>query len=332
MIQSFHIIENLQEGMSIRSSTKARIFVLVIGILVFYVAMVFYSDVMKFSHSFFNINAYLIPLVLLSSTVAFLIRSKRQQVLLDKVGVNMSFKDNILLYFSGQSMIATPGGAGEVIKSHYIKNKTGTPRSQTIPVFLIERIFDFLGIISFLIISLFFYDLLSTKILIIFALGLLVAGFGIVRNTNILTKFLDKISKIRFFNNMTQNSQDFVNSLLLLSNKKIMFKNFLITIPSIFFDGLSIYFAFMVFGIKFDYILTTQLSFTSILFGAISFIPGGIGITEGSLVGFLVSKKVELSIASALVLFTRLSTLWYATILGFITTKFIIHNKNNLKT
>jgi uncharacterized protein (TIRG00374 family) len=87
----------------------------------------------------------------------------------------------------------------------------------------------------------------------------------------------------------------------------------------------------MVFDIKFDYILTTQLSFTSILFGAISFLPGGIGITEGSLVSFLVSRKIELSIASALVLFTRLSTLWYATILGFITTKFVTHNKNKLK-
>lgn len=317
--------------MSIKSSTKARMFVLVIGILVFYVAMVFYSDVTKFSHSFFNIRAYLIPLVLLSSTVAFLIRSKRQQILLDKVGVKMSFKDNILLYFSGQSMIATPGGAGEVIKSHYIKNKTGISRSQTIPVFLIERIFDFIGIIAFLIISLFFYDLISTKILVVFALGLLVAGFFIVRNTNILIKFLNKVSKIKFLNSMTNNSQDFVNSLSLLSNKKIIFKNFLITIPSIFFDGLAIYFAFMVFDIKFDYIITTQLSFTSILFGAISFLPGGIGITEGSLVGFLVSKKIELSMASALVLFIRLSTLWYATILGFITTKFVVHNKNNLK-
>ncbi|MHB8602973.1 MAG: lysylphosphatidylglycerol synthase transmembrane domain-containing protein [Nitrosotalea sp.] len=321
-------MEYLRKVVNTIPVTKFKIFALILFIMAFYVAMVFFSDITKFSHSFSNIKLYIIPLVLSSSTIAFLIRSKRQQILLNTVGVKLSFKDNILLYFSGQSMIATPGGAGEVIKSQYIKTKTDTPRSQTIPVFLIERIFDFLGIISFLIVSLLFYDLLSTKILVVISLIMLSTGFFIVRNTNILTKLLRKCSRIKFLSNITQSSDDFVKSLSLLSDKKIMSKNFFITIPSIFFDGLSIYLAFMAFGINFDYLLSVQLTFTSILFGAISFLPGGIGVTEGSLVGLLISKGIEISTASALVLLIRLCTLWFATILGFVATKSMILRKN----
>ena len=105
---------------------------------------------------------------------------------LSKIDVNISFKDNFYLYFAGLAMMATPGGAGEIIKSQYLKSKTDSPRSKTIPVFLSERLYDFLGISSFLVITLFFHQLFVTNLLLSVSLILLFLGFLILKKSKYL--------------------------------------------------------------------------------------------------------------------------------------------------
>ena len=93
------------------------------------------------------------------------------------------------------------------------------------------------------------------------------------------------------------------------------------------FDALAIFFSFLAFGLNFDFLLTTIIGFSSVLFGSLSFLPGGIGVTELSFVQLLLTYKIELSLATALVIFIRLTGLWFATCLGFFAIKFI-SNKN----
>jgi len=59
-------------------------------------------------------------------------------------------------------------------------------------------------------------------------------------------------------------------------------------------------------------------------------LPGGIGVTEEVFDYLLVNQGLDLSIASALVIFTRLTTLWSATIIGFIFTRYALKQKVNL--
>ena len=82
------------------------------------------------------------------------------------------------------------------------------------------------------------------------------------------------------------------------------------------------------FGIEFGIIKTTLITFTSFVIGAISMIPAGIGLTEASLIGLLLLFQVDLATASALGIFIRLTTIWYATILGFIGARFLLSIKN----
>lgn len=292
-----------------------------------YVAIIFYADINKFSLSFLNIKIEYLPAILLSSFVAFLIRSKRQQLLFKKIGLNLSYKKNVLLYLSGLSMIATPAGTGTMIKSHYIKKKIGNAKSQTIPAILVERLLDLLGISSFVAITLFFYDSLSGKLLTIISFVLISVGFIVLKNRKLLTLLLSKISKIRYLDNILEGSAHLVESSSLMTNKKILVEGWTLTMASMIFDAIAIYLSFLSFNVQFDYILTTQLSFISILFGALSFVPGGLGFTEGSLIALLVHRKIELSTSSSLVLLIRLTTLWFATILGFIAARAFLTKK-----
>ena len=93
------------------------------------------------------------------------------------------------------------------------------------------------------------------------------------------------------------------------------------------FEALSIYFSFVAFNLDLDIIRTTIITFTSIVVGTISFMPAGIGLTEASLIGLLVFLKVELVTATSLTIFIRLTTIWYATAVGFIVSRTMILRK-----
>ena len=60
---------------------------------------------------------------------------------------------------------------------------------------------------------------------------------------------------------------------------------------------------------------------SSLLIGAISFIPGGIAVAEGSLVGLFSIQGINLAEAMVIVVIIRLFTLWFSTIAGFIALK-----------
>ena len=78
----------------------------------------------------------------------------------------------------------------------------------------------------------------------------------------------------------------------------------------------------MGFGIDTIPILNSISTYSSsIIAGAISFIPGGIGVAEGSLVSLFSIQDIDASDAIILVIFIRLFTLWFTTITGFIMIK-----------
>ena len=78
---------------------------------------------------------------------------------------------------------------------------------------------------------------------------------------------------------------------------------------------------------------STQIFFASLIFGTISFLPAGIGITEITFIEMLINnEESSLDTASALILFIRLTTIWFITLLGFISLRFFVKksNKNNI--
>ncbi len=90
--------------------------------------------------------------------------------------------------------------------------------------------------------------------------------------------------------------------MVLLNSSKTTAKAWIISIFSWLIEILSAYFVFQSFGIDLHIIEVGQIVYTSILIGALSFLPAGIGLTEGSIITLMVEKGYELSIVSAMVL------------------------------
>ena len=116
------------------------------GFLIFYVVFIAYSDFQEFSINISQFEFSYLPIILAFVFLGIMIKSLRQQLLYKQIEVFISFKTGILLFISGLSMIVTPGGSGELIKSYYLKKNFGYSLAKTFPVVIMERLLDLAGI------------------------------------------------------------------------------------------------------------------------------------------------------------------------------------------
>ena len=111
---------------------KGKIIWIVLGSLFFYVALILFSDASKISDHFFHIRIELIFLIFLFGILSHIIKSFRQKDFLQMIDEKIPFKQNLIIYLAGFTLISTPGGIGTFIKSKYLKHKFGIPNNQSI--------------------------------------------------------------------------------------------------------------------------------------------------------------------------------------------------------
>ena len=292
--------------------------------VIFYVIFAIYYDANQFLESLDKINPYFIIPILFCFTTAILIKSLRQMLLLRHLGIKIPLKQNTIIYLAGLSMLITPAGLGEMIKSHFLLKKYNQPVSKTIPLVLVERYHDALAILSILII---FSIITGTTFLTIplLIIGiLLLVSLIVIKSRKLFPMFQKVIRKVKIFQALENHSIEFNKSLVSFTSKKIFFSGWVVGMVAWSFDGLGIFLCFQAFELDFDFFISALLGLASILIGALTLIPGGVGVTEVSFVQLLSLYGIESSIASALVLFFRLLSIWYVTCIGIVATKFAL--------
>lgn len=289
--------------------------------VLFYAIIAFYSDFEQLNNSFQNIQLFYIPLILSVVVLSIFLKSERQRYLLRKISINISIRESFVIFNAGQSLLVTPGGVGSLIKSHFFDQKFDNSIPKIVAVVLVERFFDLVGIISLIFIFLVFTNFNELFLPTLAIASFMVIIFLIIRNTKLFLKTLSLLTKFprlgKFGNGLTES----YNSILILTSKKILKIVWPFSMLCWMTDAIAVYFCFVAFDLKFDILETSVISLTSLILGAVSLLPGGLGVTEISMIGFLTNHKISVSSASALVLFIRLCTLWFSSFLGFVSLK-----------
>ena len=306
-----------------KNSVGKKSLFLIVSIIFFYIILTLVSDINRLSYNFLNVKIELTVFILSLVLLSLIIRSYRQQIFLKNIDVKIPFKDNVKIYFAGLSLVSTPGGIGMLIKSEILKKKFGITRSKTLPIVFIERYHDLLSILTLLIIALMFSYLWQSLIIILIFSVIISVTHILVQNKKLLSRFQSKLLQIQYIKKIIPGPET-NESFYVLIKPKIMIYGWFISFASWIIEAFSVYFVFIAFGHPLEFFKTVQYYFTSLAYGAISLIPGGVGVTEGSLISILVSSGFEFSTASAIVLFIRLTTIWFATVIGIVTTKYSI--------
>jgi uncharacterized protein (TIRG00374 family) len=147
----------------------------------------------------------------------------------------------------------------------------------------------------------------------------------IVRSARILKFFQNRFDKkMPLLKNLPESStSEFNSSLLSFFKRKGIIYGWLFSMAAWSFEAIGIFLCFKAFGLNINFIFSTVFGFSSVLFGAVSFLPGGAGLTEVIFVHILSSHGLELSMATTLVIFYRLTSIWFSTAIGIIATKFV---------
>lgn len=304
-----------------------RILITVISIVLFYFAFTIYSDFEKIQEIYKNVEwSYLFPIFGILFATIF-IRSIIQRYLLKLIGIEVQIKHSFLLFLAGLSMIITPGGSGVLIKSYFIKMKYGYSVTKSMPLVFVERFFELVGIVVLISFTLIINYSVESSILVSISTGLIVTLLFIINNNKMLNKLFSILAKIKLVEK-NELKLEFYESL----NKLLSLRVISVVIPLVilvtFIESFMFYFGFLAFDVDIGYLQSIQLFYTSILFGSLFLIPGGIGVTEGIFASLLLQRNIELSFATSIIIFQRLSTLWIQVSIGFVIAYITIFRKS----
>ena len=301
-------------------------FLLLFGILIFYVVFIAYSDFQEFSINISQFEFSYLPIILAFIFLGIIIRGTRQQLLYKQIEVFISFKTGILLYISGLSMIVTPGGAGELIKSYYLKKNFGYPLAKTFPVVIMERLLDLAGIGGVLLIVGLLLDNYNIILLMLLLLSIVSLIFVSGKKEKLFNFLLSILEKIPILKKQATSFSESYQVFGELTSAKIMTKTLGLSFLVWITDAIMIYFIFIGFNLNFDIIFSTFSMYGSLLLGVLTMVPAGIGVTEVSFVEILKGEGVDTATSTSVVILFRLVTTWFLTVLGFCATRYFLKN------
>ena len=299
--------------------TKLFFFV-IIGSIALYAIFLSISDFTQVYDELHNFKTDYLPFILLLTPLSWLVLFIRWKLLLKKSNIILPNKKNFELYITGFALSMTPGKIGELLKSQLYKENLEVPRRITIPLIILERLYNVIGLVLILIIGIWFFEF--SLFVIIIPIIFIAFIFILISNKKFYHRFLALPGKIKFIAKYSKYLLESYDVIKGGTRGTILF--YASGLSAIFWliHCTTAYFIFLSFGIDFlDFLNVASIYATSIIFGAASFLPEGIGVMESSFVGLLTLHGVELSIAIPLVILVRIFTLWYNVIAGFIALK-----------
>ena len=307
-----------------------RLILILIAVVAIYAIFLFISDYNIISEKISNFKINYLPLILLLVSASWVPLIIKWHFLLKNCEIDIPLTKSILVFLSGTAFEITPGQIGALMKSQILKTIYNIPRTKTAPIVLVEKVYDFIGAILASIIGIIILGVYPYLIVIAILVLAVIFFFMYYRPASEL--FFKRITKLKFFSKYIENISESYKTVQKSTNVKVATVCILLAVTYWFIISAAAYYILIGFDINtLDYLKVLAIYVTSILLGAISFIPAGIGITEGTLAGLLTLEGIGVSAALILSVMIRILTLWYSVGVGFIALKFtgVLSPKND---
>jgi uncharacterized protein (TIRG00374 family) len=253
------------------------------------------------------------------SLTNYVIRFLRWQLYLKWQKVSVPVGSSALVFGAGLSLSITPAKLGELVKSYLLRELHDIPPTLTAPIVVAERVTDLIALLTLAIIGVAVYGVQTT--LVLAAGGVILFGLILLawpRPTNALIDLVTRPAVTRRFREPLHQIYDGLASLCRPSRLGLATA---IALPSwacecVGFALICNAFPDTQVGLGLAIVIYAATSIA----GALSFLPGGLGVTEGAMTILLVQSAAQIDHATALdaTLLTRLATLWFAVLLGLV--------------
>ena len=283
-----------------------------------YTAMFLFSDARHVGQAVSMIDLRWIPLFFLIPLVNYFLRFLKWHYFLHRIDVDLSFGRSLQVFVSGFAMTVSPGKLGELLKCYLLRDREGLPVSRTSPVVVAERITDLISMILIAFAGILLVGGRAGLIAVTAGIMLTAAVMYVLlhgRAFRVVSGFLCRIPRLGKHRESFDHFQETCARLLDV-------RSLLVSVPlGVLSWGIEALVLCVVAG-ALGYNLPVGVALLAhsagTIAGAVSMIPGGLGLTEVTIDGILTSA-IPVSEATAVTLIMRFATLWFAVLLGVVT-------------
>ncbi len=294
---------------------RRLIFSLIFGIIVFF-ALLFVGDAKKTIAALAASNWWYVPLVLLLACGNYLFRFFRWSLYLRRLGISVPLRKSMTVFMSGLAMSVTPGKFGELIKCYGLKQTSGTPVAQSASVVFAERFTDLIAVLVLAGVGALGFHY-GTRVILV-SLAVLAGLLVLVMCRPVIRSLLRHLSSYQRFSRIVQKVSELYEHTFRLLLPVPLLSGIFLGALAWFFECLGFWLVLIAVHAPLSLGIAIFIYAFATLFGAITFLPGGLGATEGSLTGLLVLRDVPKNEAVAAALIIRGATLWFAVLVGLL--------------
>jgi uncharacterized protein (TIRG00374 family) len=281
-----------------------------------YLGFTIYANFNSVVSAFATFNWMILPLLFLLSLINYFFRFLKWDYYLRVVDVKVKKVDSFSIFMSGLIMSVTPGKMGELMKSYLVREVTNTPISRTFPIIFAERITDMVSLLFIALAGAYIFNFGRD---IALGIGLFfVAVLILISNRKIALPIISLLEKNNFLKkHLSSIHNAYESSYLLLRPMPLIYMT-LLSLISWSFECFGYHIILINFNVQVSFLWAAFSYCFATIVGAVTMLPGGLGVTEGSLTFMLIRNNVPKDIAVASTFIIRVVTLWFAVLVGII--------------
>lgn len=250
---------------------------------------------------------------LLLSLVNYGLRFIRWQIYLRTMDHPVPWWPSLKIYLAGFALTTTPGKTGEALRGVLLK-RWGMPYPNSLAAFLSERLSDLLAVLLLTLFGMLIYP--AAQLLIAVGAAAVLAVFLMLSNQRLLQRLHGAVHG-------TSRMQALLRHVfqILLQARRCHAPALLITATGLSLvawgaEAWAFYLILHWMGVEAPLTFALFVYAISMLAGALSFLPGGLGGAEAIMIALIVWKGAGNAEAIAATVLIRLSTLWFAVGIG----------------
>ncbi|WP_051340911.1 lysylphosphatidylglycerol synthase transmembrane domain-containing protein [Azospirillum halopraeferens] len=264
-----------------------------------------------------RLDAAVVAGLLALSLANYAARALRWRLFEGRLGIRVPPGHSALFFTAGFALTTTPGKVGEALRLWLLERRHAIPYARSAPLLIGDRIGDANAVMALCLLSLVGFAAYAWLSLVFLA-ALVVANAMLLKPA-----LFDRAIGLGF-------QLAGRGARLFAGLRTALRRNALLYAPRLFAAALVLSMAgWAAESLAFHWLLATlgadvapaQSVFIfafAMLVGAASMLPGGLGGTEATMMGLLLAVGVDADVALAATAVIRLTTLWFAVLLGFL--------------
>lgn len=264
------------------------------------------------------LNAPEILVLLALSLVNYFLRAMRWHIFANRLGLQTGLLQNTRHFLGGFAMSVTPGRVGELVRMRWLRRETGWSFERTAPLVLVDRAADLAAMAVLLALALALSTSGMTGGLPVVILAIAAAIFVTRPNLLRLAGDIGHVSTRRAFPRLFVRVRRAAKSLGAFHGPGLLAVAGTLGVVGWMAEAYAFHLLLVWLGADIEIWSAVGIFIFATLAGGLTGAPGGLGGAEAAMVALLLLDGVPLEIAVPATLVIRVTTLWFAILIGIL--------------